>query len=186
MARRADLPAVRSQFRGPVLIMGGGRCLWDDLARIDAAWSGQRLAVNDIAGHYHGTIEHAATLHPEYMPGWLAYRDGHNYGNRGHVYTHSDKARPGIQFAWSGLDTVGGTSGLFACLIALLMGYERIVLAGVPMDNGGHYFDPPGMASPHPLDDRPNTLAWEWARDNVFEGRVRSLAGNTRFLLGEP
>jgi hypothetical protein len=179
-----ELPSVVGQFAGPLLVMGGAACVRDDLLALDVTWTGARMAVNDIGAHYHGTIDHWVTLHPEYMAGWHRYRMGHNYGNRGHVYTHSDKPADGIQFVWS-MANLGGSSGLFACFVGLLLGYSPIVLAGVPCDSQPHYFDPlPTYRGS--LDDPATETVWCWARDTVFAGRVKSLSGRTRAWLGAP
>jgi len=173
-----DLPDMAGKFKGALLIMGGARCVWDD-AR---GWEGDRMAVNDIGAHYKGTLRHWCSLHPEYFPGWLKYREGHNY--QGHVFTHSVKKVDGVQVAWHMLPTRGGSSGLFATIIACLLGYERIVLAGIPMDGQGHYFDDP--AEDYSQFGRPDMIEWAWAKENVFQGRVKSMSGKTRALLGAP
>lgn len=181
---RHGLPSVAGQFGGPLLIMGGAACVRDDLLRIDKSWSGARMAVNDIGAHYHGTIDHWVTLHPDYMAGWHKFRMGHNYGDRGHVFTHSDRPSDAIQFVWD-IANVGGSSGLFACFVGLLLGYAPIVLAGVPCDNQPHYFDPlPSYRGS--LADPATETVWTWARDALFAGRVTSLSGRTRDWLGPP
>ncbi len=178
-----DIPAVAGQFSGPLLVMGGAACVREDLARIDPTWRGARMAVNDIGAHYRGTLDHWATLHPKYLPGWLAYRHGHDYGSGGHVYSHSREAADGVQFVWR-LANDGATSGLFACFVALLLGYDRIVLAGLPCDDTPHYFDPLPYGGKIAGESPPDL--WLWARDHVFAGRVTSLSGNTRAWLGAP
>lgn len=178
-----NLPCVAGQFSGPLLIMGGAACVRDDLAKVGADWKGGRMAVNDIGAHYRGTLDHWATLHPAYLGAWLAYRHGHNYGSGGHVYTHSREAADGVQFVWP-LTQDGGTSGLFACFVGLLLGYAPIVLAGMPCDNTPHYFDPLPYEGKI-AQESPSEL-WFWARDQVFQGRVTSLSGRTRDWLGAP
>lgn len=177
------LPAIAGQFSGAVLIMGGARCLWDDLNAL-GDWRHDRMGVNDIIGHYQGTLRHGVTLHPEYLPGWLDYRNGHNYGNRGHVHTHSCKAAPRVETAWP-FHNGGGSSGLYACYIAIALGYSRIVLAGMPIDATGHYFDPPEARHPH-LGNRPDHIVWHQAAAEIFAGRVRSMSGWTAKILGTP
>lgn len=169
-------------FSGPLLIMGGGRTVWDDYAKV-RPWGGEIMAVNDVGMHLHDRIRHWVTLHPEYMPGWKHYREKHLYGQGVPAMTHSSKERPGIDVVWR-IGNQGGTSGLFACYIGLMLGYNEIVLAGLPMDNSGHYFDPPWQATP--FEDRNVTLVWKEAKHQLFKGRVTSLSGKTREWLGEP
>lgn len=177
------LPGIAGQFSGAVLIMGGARSLWSDLDLL-GPWEADRIGVNDIIGHWQGALRHAVTLHPEYLPGWLQYRRGHNYGSGGHVHTHSHKHAPEVENVWPFYNG-GGSSGLYACYAAIAMGYSSIVLAGMPMDDSGHYFDPPAARHGH-LGRRPDHLVWEEARDRIFKGRVRSLSGWTAQALGRP
>jgi len=174
-------PPLANRFSGNLTIIGGGRSVWDDLDQFSI--NGDVMVVNDIGCHYHQRIQHWVTLHPEYMPGWLHYRIGHCYGESVPPRTHSHKAHKDIQYHWN-LPNVGGTSGLLACFIGLAMGYENIVLAGIPCDNSGHYFDKPSVKTI--FKDKVIHSVWQRAKNNVFEGRVKSLSGYTRDWLGEP
>lgn len=170
---------------GPLLIIGGGRCVWDDLARFnDKAFGGTRMAINDIGQHYMGHIDHWATLHPEYMHGWLHYRQTHVMSGDRPPLVHSDKAHHAVDYAWS-LQTSGGTSGLLAVWVGILMGFDPITIAGVPMDGSGHYFDPPDYSKTdfHQAHIR---ASWDWAATEIFDGRVKSMSGWTAKLLGTP
>lgn len=171
---------LANRFSGELLIIGGGRCVWEDLEKTSI---GTVMVINDIGCHFHQRVDHWVTLHPEYMPGWLHYRTGHCYGEGAVPKTHSHKNHKDISHAWE-ISNIGGTSGLFACQVALVMGYEKIVLAGVPCDNSGHYFDKPSVNTN--LKDNAVHSVWQWAKNNVFEGRVKSLSGYTRDWLGEP
>lgn len=179
---RGDPPSCLGAFYGPLLVLGGGRSMWDDYAQV-RPWKGEIMCVNDSGMHLHDRVRHWVTLHPEYLPGWVAYRAGHLYGQGVPATTHSNKHKPGVDKAWP-VDNVGGTSGLFACYVGLMLGYSEIVLAGVPMDNSGHYFDPPWYRSD--FDDKAIRSVWKQAKTHYFAGRVRSLSGFTRELLGEP
>lgn len=179
---RGEAPARSGRHSGPLLIMGGGRSLWANVAAVEP-WPGERMAINDVGQHYQGVLRHWVTLHPEYLPGWRFYRQRHCYGEGTIPLCHSHRAREGVDVEWH-LDNVGGTSGLFACFVGLMLGYERIVLAGVPMTNDGHYFDPPHYGTD--FEDRAITIVWEEARDLIFGGRVKSLSGRTRDWLGAP
>ena len=174
--------------------VGGGlyETVWDDYARAcpfdeqngrRRPWKGEIMVVNDVGQHLHDRVRHWVTLHPEYMPGWMAFRRGHLYGSGDQPMTHGAKAKPGIDVLWN-MTQLGGTSGLFACLVALLLGYDEITLCGIPMTGSGHYFDPPWYGSE--FADRPTQSVWKWAALNVFEGKVKSLSGWTKQLLGAP
>lgn len=177
---RGEIPSRSGCFSGPLLVLGGGRTVWDDYAKV-RPWKGEIMAVNDIGAHLHDRIRHWVTLHPEYFPGWRHYREKHNYGDRVPPMCHSQKSREGVDVAWN-FAAVGGTSGLFAVKVGLLLGYTEIVLAGVPMTGDGHYFDPPWYKTE--FADRANEMEWKSAIRNYFNGRVTSLSGKTADWIG--
>lgn len=180
---RGEMPSRAGVFSGPpLLILGGGRDAWADYDAV-RPWPGEIMCVNDIGQHLHERVRHWVTLHPEYMPGWRTFREKHLYGNGVPAMTHSQKCRDGVDVVWD-LTEIGGTSGLFACMVGLMLGYHEIVLAGIPMSNDGHYFDPPWYKTD--LEDKAALSHWKWARENVFKGRVTSLSGNTKDMLGSP
>lgn len=177
-------PPIASQFRGAtLLIAGSGRDLWADLAR--APESTHAMCVNFAGSFFPRPFEHWSTMHAENMPHWLAIRQADL--PQGHIWTHGLIPWHGeldhVESKWD-LEAGPGCSGLFGCYVGLAMGYDAIVLAGVPEDGIGHFYDPPGARGTYS-----NTGAeeqWTYARDRVFAGRVKSLSGLTRALLGEP
>jgi hypothetical protein len=172
-----------------LLILGCGACLWDDLARYDSIHADQdRMGVNDAIIHYTGVLQHGASLHDDCLE-WLA-----NYRQKFIKPTSPDPMiahywpYPTTQFnyqpsrAWEFVDFPPGSSSYYAVLVGLGLGYERIILAGVPMDKSAHFYCPN-----YPYDYwTPYGPAWQRAAETIFEGRVKSLSGNTRELLGEP
>jgi hypothetical protein len=148
--------------------------VWDDYAKVKP-WRGEIMCVNDVGQHLHDRVRHWVTLHAEYMPGWMQFRKGHLYGSGDSPQTHGHKSKPGVDVVWDIPAGIAGTSGLFACFVGLLLGYNEITLAGIPMSGSGHYFDPFWYE-----------LVWKQARDTIFEGRVTSLSGLTREWLGAP
>jgi hypothetical protein len=72
-----------------------------------------------------------------------------------------------------------GSSALFGVYIGLVMGYERIVLAGCPMDSRGHWYD----RRPGPRWTAEGYQAWlDFARTPESR-RVESLSGYTKQIL---
>ena len=70
-------------------------------------------------------------------------------------------------------------------MVGLALGYERIIIAGIPLDGNGHFFDPPGAITKQ-FTGTNIKMEWDNARDKYFNGRVKSLSGNSRDWLGEP
>ena len=84
------------------------------------------------------------------------------------------------------------TAGHTAAVITLLLGYAPVILMGLPADDSGHFY-PDAPINPDGLEqldygERRGKYqdAWLWLRDNFFEGRVKSVSGNTREWLDAP
>ncbi len=73
-----------------------------------------------------------------------------------------------------------------AILVALALGYEGVVVAGMPLDNGPHNGEPPWRVSNVGGEVSDDDTHWKRAIDLAFKGRVKSLSGRTRGWLGEP
>jgi hypothetical protein len=178
-------PEVAGNFSGICLVAACGRCVWEDMARFKEISNDIRadiMAVNLMGLIYPGRIQHWVSIHHEIFAGLEALRS-FRLGRHGHVWTHSLKTGPGVQFAW-GIEKMGGTSTLYAALVALCLGYTKVILAGAPLNNDGHFYDPPGEVTA--FNSRPIKLEWESARQEMFQDRVRSMSGWTKKTLGEP
>jgi len=179
----AEPPRIAGASTGPLLVLGCARHVWQDLAAL-GPWHGDTMAINDIGTHWAQPLTHWLSLYPKLLPAWAAIRaTRYEASNAPRPFTHSHRQREGIDHAWPP-GIVGGGGGMAAALVGLMLGYEHVILAGVPMDGSGHYYDPPEFRNPGPL--RANHQeAWLKAAD-LFAGRVKSLSGNTRRLLGAP
>lgn len=185
-------PRLAGNFSGPLVILGGARCVWNDVKFVENLLPRERchhMAVNDIGAYWHYELTHWVSLHPMYMSGWRKFRMGHGYGNGAHVFTHSFRMPsgnnyPDIDFWWD-IDFGGGTSGMFGCFVAFGLGYSKVILAGIPMDGSGHFFDAPWYKTPE-LEGHSEKTVWTEAARGRFNNRVKSASGNTRDWLGEP
>lgn len=169
-----------------LIVLGGARCVWEDLRELageeapqDHGW--RVLAVNDAGYTYQGRLDYWASLHPENLAGWRGKRSGNaDY----EVFTHRwDKRQAGDErIVPEDPHFRGGSSGLYGVQLGLLtLEAPRIVLCGVPLDAGPHFFSAvrwhggPGAHKP------------AWLRcQNTLRERVRSMSGWTRQLLGAP
>jgi hypothetical protein len=77
--------------------------------------------------------------------------------------------------------TASGSSGLYAVKCLMDRGFERIVLAGVPMQaSGAHFFDAKNWDDVDAF-----TAAWREQLPRL-QGKVKSMSGWTREILGAP
>lgn len=194
-----DLPSCADSEKGELLIVGSARCVWDDLARTNA--NRDIMCVNDIGLHLPRRFKHWYSNHPDCLPFWKTCRDFH-YSDviendspalhscfGGAVKWAHDGINRVVRWPWPG----HGSSGLNACYTGLGLGYERIILAGIPYDDEGHYYDPPQDSPVWLQSTRWLDFGAEGFRRllgtvdrQVFQGRVKSLSGITRDIFGEP
>jgi len=164
----------------PVLLaLGGADCVWDDMER--AAGMLDRFdvaAVNEAGRDYRGDLALWCSLHAEKMPGWQRARRGNqDYAcicNKLRAGARIDRAVPEF---WS------GSSGLYVVQVAaMVFGYDRIICCGMPLTETPHFH------KAHPWNDaRTYQRGWREGTDQPeLRGKVRSMSGFTRDLLGEP
>lgn len=190
---REPIPSIAESSDGILIILGGGKTVWDDYKRAKKL-IGDRgyeiMCVNDIAIQFKAEpIQHCVSLHKGFAVAVRALRKERSMLE--HVHTHCHKHGSQIDFVWD-IPNVGGTSGLFAVKVAMVLGYKKIIVCGAPMDGTGHYFDPNDANEnlTTKFHDKSNIMVWrqlrEQGRHRVAEKRVRSMSGRTRNVLGEP
>lgn len=173
------------------LIIGGAACVWSDLEKaqefgpFDAVF-----AINDMLAHYPGPVDFAVSLHPENFAQWLGDRAARGFPAPQTVIAHkgnTQETRPRrydvdelIDYRWPGME-ISGSSGLFAVKIAIDKGFDRIILAGVPMDPAQPHFFDAGNWTPA------DTFWPMWVSMlGRYGAQTRSMSGRTRALLGNP
>ena len=180
------MPPQAKTKRGSLLICGSGRCLWDDLGQ----WAPEKppfdaiMTVNDTVMYLPWPVDHAYSHDDRQLVHWVAGRRQRYLNKHGRdiilhsvTHCHSDGV---IEWPFPS----SGTSGLGAAYVGIALGYDTIVLAGIPLDDSGHFYDPPWIGSNFVRESREEH--WIDADKRLFRGRVRSLSGRTRAILGEP
>ncbi|MFQ5622443.1 MAG: hypothetical protein ACE5FS_03505 [Paracoccaceae bacterium] len=169
-----QLPDLAGAFSGRLTIAGGGRCVWSDL---EGHWNGDVMCVNDIGMHFPGQVRHWYSNDAKMLAKWSAARRPLLVARQERAILHHS-CNPGhIHWPWPG----HGSSGLNAVYTGLGLGYDEIFLAGMPLDDSGHYFDPPWVKTNF-VREVPERY-WIRARDHIFKGRVKSLSGRSKEIL---
>ena len=172
------------------MICAGAACIWDDLALLGVR-SDQSdthiMAVNDIVMHLPMRVRHMFSNDHRLIPHWLGARRPQYVREYGAVeHTHSCGVGGKYTWPWPG----HGTSSLGACYSAVAMGYSPIILCGCPLDNSPNYFSPSWEIRnfEREVADTVNGQIsyWSNAARKCFRGRVKSMSGRTRDLLGAP
>lgn len=173
------------------IVAGSARCVFADLEVARAADPDAQVVAVNTTGLFLSSVLHLASLHPEFVARVAALRPLMDCvpNPRGEVVvTHSIAAYPGVDRVWPAIPHTGSSS-LFAVRVALELGFDRVICAGVPLDSSGRFFDPPGPARwdwDAPEWGDPYREAWRAAALEEFAGRVTSCSGWTRALLGGP
>ena len=177
---------------GELLIVGTGRNVWEEVRGLPQAR--HVMCVNDMGMYWPGYVKHWYSNDVEQLIHWDKGR------RRPHVQLygsgwglHSCFKRGGIEYErvhyWP--FPGHGSSGLVAILVALGMGYTNITVAGIPLDNSGHFYDPPNN---HQLrfESRPWSNFENEATDRIIERtlplmrhKVYPLSGRLKEALGD-
>ena len=181
-------PKIAGKYSGGLLLCGSGRCVWDDIEKAGMAKNTDMdvMCVNNMVEHYPGPVEHGYSNDAQLLsrscqnrrPNWIKL-----WG----PVRHQHSVKSGGKWTWP--FPGHGTSSLNAVYIGLALGYDRIWLCGIPLDNSGHYFDAPWVKTNFNNEVAPRHNGpryWDNAAKRIFKGKVKSFSGRTRDLLGEP
>lgn len=194
------LPAIAGQYEGKsVVVCGDAACVWDDLDRFGcrnigggrgSVWkSGWHfMTVNKLVETFPGDVEHCYSNEPQTLLTFIPARRT-EYRREFAAPQHTHSISPGAKWTWP----FGGhgTSGLGSVLVCIGLGYQRVVLCGMPLDNSGHNGEPPWRKCAFESSEAAGNVNtgvnshWKQARDIAFEGRVRSMSGRTKDWLGD-
>ena len=193
------------------LIIGGGANVWEDIeAALDLGEFQGVVACNDVGCVWPGRLDGWVSLHAAKLPGWMQARErngltpaarvaGHLGDGKQYPATNARprKVREYVDHRFPG-QSRSGSSGLFAAKYALEdLGFDRGVLCGIPMEmSQAHFFNS------HPWNGAKSHVAgWlkkPWSPPQkgqkaeppiplpAIKGRLRSMSGWTRELLGSP
>jgi hypothetical protein len=184
-----DLKTLRPQpERDVLLILGDGRCVFDDLnAFLDLdSPPFDVMLINHMAMGYPGKYQHyvCGDSHMKPMQQLAMELPA---GIIRHCWNPGSK---GFDVRWVKEDGRGwnGTTAALAVKIGITLDYMRIVLAGCPMDFSGHWYDKYLPANDNKLRNDHRHHLWYWAEMATRPlGRfIRSMSGNTAELFGIP
>lgn len=173
------------------LIVGCAANIWADVAAAreigdyDATYCVKMAAV-----YWPGKFDVFVTLHPEFVDQYeadrkkLGYPNGYEivaplttevgmHGKKGNIHRR-------VSYRWPGMNS-SASSGIYAAKVALDDGFDRVVLAGIPMTKEAGHF----------------TRGKAWLQRDCFtpgfnkavpfmRGKVTSMSGHTMELLGSP
>lgn len=167
------------------LVLGSAPCLWDDVERAQALHRFDAVIAAKQAGIYWpGELYSWVTLHPDWMPDYIAQREANGYPPAREIVAHKKRSivEKEFHYRWPGAHDTAA-SGMSAAKYAVCdCGFIRVVLCGIPMEVGpridgeGKWNE--GMVQKY-------RAAMVPVLDDVRK-YVRSMSGWTREVLGEP
>ncbi len=179
------IPKIAGTCSGTLIINGGGKTMWEDRGKLFLAYQElqaelkfDQMAVN-VAAMFIPNLQHIFSLHHNQIAGIARFRK-HEYCQH-KALVHSNKASEGIDYAWK-LSLRASTSGLVAVTLGKVLGYDKFILCGVPMDGSG-YFYKPTINETFEDDMRLREIV---VTKEVFGDSVKSMSGRTKDILGSP
>ncbi len=175
-------PSLKRKFSGGLLIVGSSRGVWEELDQNypnDGIYykTPDVMCLNDMVMHFPGRVTHAYSNDNHMLPSWVAARRP-RFKKDFSESIHAHSCNGG--WPWPG----HGSSGLNAVYTGLALGYDSITIAGVPLDDSGHYFDPLWKKTnfTKEVPERDGQVKfWQNAINNIFNNKVKSLS-NIRSL----
>lgn len=187
----AQYPDIEGSESGPCLVVGGAACVWADIRPFQAEYGGKFggkfdvICVNDIGMHFPGPVKHLYSNNVGFLKKWRDARRDQFCSTYGFIQHLHSNHKGHLFWPWPG----SGTSALGAVYTALALGYDEIILCGVPLDDSPHYFDAPWRQSSFtkqvPLKGSGQIKYWAHAAEHIFQGKVTAQSGRLQELLGE-
>jgi len=161
-----------------LLICGSASTLWSDLDAV-GRWDHDVMALNYAGLFLPIRVDHWVSVHHDFFGPALRMWDWHKRDIQPkRPQTHASEAGEGVDHVWD--FRPHDYTGYFATKIALEIGYESIILAGVPMDGSGHFYDKlDNGKSPYHF---PMNAVW----NALPKDKIRSMSGQTKALFGYP
>lgn len=168
------------------LVIGSANSVWSDYDRANLLLDElektrpnvgfETFVINDTIPVFPDFMDFAITLHPDKLRRWAQGRNANGFNAPRQTWSlKRDKLVTNVSTDW------GGSSGLYACKIAMEKGYQKIILCGVPMEPSFEHIV--------------RNSAWNaakqfrrgWERHmNDVKDMVRSFGGWTMEKLGSP
>jgi len=169
-----------------VLITGDGRSCPSDIYRfLDWKVPHDVISIGRSINLYEGNINHWANVDGADSKWWSEHLPAKNGGRVPLRHTLGDI--PWYDCIWDDGKPNGsvwqGSSSLFATLIAVYLEYRKIILAGCPLDEAGHWFSPENESGP--TWEGGTYRAWLDFSNEDDAVRVKSLSGYTAKIVGE-
>lgn len=180
-------PALVGSETGTAVILANAACIWADIRKLPA--HDGVIAINDIGAYYRHKVHHWVSYHDSCLPPFREVRRSKNRNDpilHAHFLEDSLSGQRQEDVNYWNLTYHYSTSGILAVLIGLLLGYDKLILAGMPADNTPDFWQDPTVWNSQGTKVRHKL--WQIVMDRVPDIKrcTRSLSGNTMEWLGYP
>lgn len=195
----AKFPEIAGRYIGKgLVIVGDANCVWNDLEAFGCRCNVGRgrveksgwdfLTINKAVETFPGNIEHCYSNEPSLLIKFIAARRS-EYTKEFDAPRNFHSISQGAEWVWP----FGGhgTSGLGAALVGVGLGYDKVVICGMPLDDGPHNGEPHWRKCAFATAEAAGNVNtgmnshWKKAIDYAFDGKVRSMSGRTKAWLGD-
>ena len=171
-----------------LLIVGDGWNVWDDLERFfEFGVEHDAMLINHIAMVYAWPYQH-------YVAGDSHMGDMQKIARKlpksviKHCWNPNSKYFD-VRWIRNGRAGWSGTTANLAVKVGIMLDYLKLVLAGIPMDNKGHWYDeflPENDRKRKSLHAAAHLWKWTELSTRPIARFIRSMSGNTADLFGKP
>jgi hypothetical protein len=161
------------------LVLGCAECVWKDAEDAMKLFEPDAIfAVKDMIARWPGRIDYGICLHPERTAEYMRQREVNGLSTKFQVWAHKNTTP---SFHHRVASDWAGSSGLFGVRVALLQGFDRVVLAGVPMEQEHRHIRRKELWTEAGFFHK----GWIHRHDEIAPF-VRSMSGWTKAMLGAP
>lgn len=186
------VPPYSCPHHGPVIVCGNAWCLFEDFQVATKLYpNAPVIAVNGAARNVRASF--LFTQHPRKFPTWISHQKARFWdkftthaAGKAHTKTNLGvkiEDWPFVDYWWDGIAT-GGTSAWGARRLAAALGFEEVILCGVPLVPGGYAEG--GFSKSNKSEETMWHYRSQIARDTDMHVGVSSMSGWTREFFGEP
>lgn len=173
------IPVIAGTYSGSVRIVGGGASMWNDWKQSEALMNGTDIICVNMSGMVIPKATHLFSWHKKQLSAIKEWRMAEWPDCKAIV--HSVEEHGWVNWAWR---FNGGTSvsGLSCIDLAWLLGYRKIYLVGIPMDNKGYFYKPTDNPDMHDKYRHREVGKLK----GIYGDAVKSFSGFTREVFGAP
>ncbi len=141
------------------------------------------MGVNYIIAHWPWRLDFAVSWHWKFMPLFIGLRKAQG---RNRPVTYSSKEGECVdvvgRYKWVLLRN--GRSGMYAVCLGLHLGYDKIVVAGMPFDFSGTFYSSPEIKTRFDMKKTKRIRLWNEVKEMAGD-RVRFVSGDLVPFFGE-